>query len=167
MRAVGSLLAPAPDEADMITAGQFCNREVVIATRSESVLGAARRMREHHVGSIVVVEKTDGRTRPVGILTDRDIVIGPVASGIRDLDGLPVGEVMSATLVTASEDESLVDALKRMRSFGLRRLPVVDRDGGLQGIIAFDDLVELFSEEMTDLSDLVSRERRRESGDLR
>jgi CBS domain-containing protein len=146
----------------MISAGDFCNREVVIASPSESVLAAARRMRDHHVGSVVIVSDADGGRIPVGILTDRDVVVGPLADGAPDLDAVRVGDVMGAPLTTAREDESLLDVLKRMRSFGFRRLPVIDRDGRLAGLITFDDVIELLCEELTDLAELISREQRRE-----
>jgi len=144
--------------------GELCIRQVVICAKSDTVLEAAQRMRDHHVGSLVVVEGGDGARRPVGIVTDRDIVIGPVAAGRRDLDALRVGDVMTENPVTARENEGLAEALKRMRGFGLRRLPVVDEEGSLQGLIAFDDLIEFLSEEMTDLVELISHERRREEG---
>jgi CBS domain-containing protein len=58
----------------MLDAGELCNREVVIADPDESILEAARRMRDHHVGSLIVVEGAPGRRRPIGVVTDRDIV---------------------------------------------------------------------------------------------
>jgi len=146
----------------MITAGEICVRTVVVCRRSDSVLEAARRMRDHHVGSIVVVDDDQGLRRPVGVLTDRDIVIGPVAAGQRDLDAIAVGDAMTAPIVTAREEEGATDALERMRVHGLRRLPVIDQQGALQGLIAYDDLVELMSEEMSSLAELLSREQRRE-----
>jgi CBS domain-containing protein len=146
----------------MITAGELCIRQVVICGSGDTVLEAARRMRDHHVGSVIVVADTQGPRKPVGILTDRDVVIGPVAAGQRDLGAIAVGDVMTAQLVTAREDDSVADALKRMRVHGLRRLPVVDGAGELQGLIAFDDLIDFLSEEMTDLAELIARERRRE-----
>ena len=66
-------------------------------------------------------------------------------------------------LVTARERESLVDVLKRMRADGVRRMPVVSDEGALEGIVAFDDLLEFFSEELSDLAALVTREQRREA----
>jgi CBS domain-containing protein len=65
-------------------------------------------------------------------------------------------------VVTARDDEELADALRRMRSSGVRRLPIVDADGGLAGFIAFDDLVDWLSEGASDLALLLTRERSRE-----
>jgi CBS domain-containing protein len=146
----------------MITAGEVCIREVVICGAGDTVLEAAQRMRDHHAGCVVVVQTRDGVRQPVGILTDRDIVVGPVAACQPDLAAIQVGEVMTHDLVTARESEGVAAALHRMRAFGLRRLPVVDDAGGLQGVIALDDVLELLSEQMTELVELISRERHRE-----
>lgn len=145
-----------------MTVGEFCNRQVVIARRDESLSDAARRIRDFHVGTLVVVDEREGRRIPVGMLTDRDLVVSVLAVHGRDLDRLKVGDVMTSELVTAHEDENLLDAFKKMRSFGIRRLPVVNLNGGLEGILAFDDLLDLVAEELSDLSKLVEREQKRE-----
>lgn len=145
----------------MPTAGELCNRTVVIARRNEPVSEIAQRMLDHHVGSIVVVDETDGKRVPVGIVTDRDIVCAIVA-GSRDARNTPIEEVMSADLVKAWEDDDAADAIKRMRSYGIRRLPVVNDDEGLEGIIAFDDVLEYLSEQIDDLATLLTREQKRE-----
>ncbi len=146
----------------MPTAGEFCNRRVVIAHRGEPVLDAARRMRDEHVGCVVVVDESDGRRVPVGMLTDRDLVVGSLAQIDRRMDAVSVDELMSKDVVTAWEDDDLADTWKRMRSFGIRRLPVVDQAGALAGLITFDDLVEWLSEEVNDLAQLLVRERSHE-----
>ena len=145
----------------MPTAGELCNRTVVIARRNETVRDIAQRMLDHHVGSVVVEDEVDGRRVPVGIVTDRDIVLAVVAGG-RDARSTPIEEVMSPDLVKAWEDDDVADALKRMRSCGIRRLPVVNDDEGLEGIIAFDDVLEFLAEQIEDLATLLSREQRRE-----
>jgi CBS domain-containing protein len=75
---------------------------------------------------------------------------------------LTVADVMSANLVTARDSENLYDMLEKMQSYGIRRLPVVGATGGLEGNITFDDIIELLSEELTDLAKLVAREQKRE-----
>lgn len=99
---------------------------------------------------------------PVGVLTDRDLVVSVLAGDRRDIDALKVGDVMTMGLVTAQEHESLLDALKKMRSFGVRRLPILNDAGGLEGILTFDDLIDLVAEELSDLTNLVAREQKRE-----
>jgi CBS domain-containing protein len=145
-----------------MTVGEFCNRQVVIARRDEHLNEAARRMRDLHVGTLVVVDEHDGRRIPVGVLTDRDLVVRVLSHDARNFDALVVDNVMTTQLVTAREEESLPDVLKKMRSFGIRRLPIVNDAGGLEGILSFDDLIDLLAEELSDLSNLVSREQRRE-----
>lgn len=141
-----------------MTVGLFCNRTVVICFESDSVLEAARRMRDFDVGSIVVVQDTDGIRVPIGILTDRDIVLN-LASSASFTAATRVGDVMTRGVVTATEDEELEDGLKRMRAFGVRRMPVVDAQGGLEGLVTFDDLLALFSEELADMTRVLARER--------
>lgn len=145
-----------------MTVGDFCNRQVVFARREESVTEAARRMRDLHVGTLIVVDEHDGRRFPVGLLTDRDLVVRILAQDGRAAGATVVGEAMTSNLVTAQETDDLVDALKKMRSFGVRRLPVVNESGGLEGVLAFDDLVDLVAEELSDLSTLLVREQKRE-----
>ncbi|MDZ7595258.1 MAG: CBS domain-containing protein [Thiobacillus sp.] len=142
--------------------GEICNREVVIAEKTFSVVDAALLMRKHHVGDLVVVEEKNGRKHPVGIVTDRDIVVEVVAAGVNP-DALKVGDIMGPEVATVREGEGLFEALRHMRDKGVRRMPVVDRDGGLVGILTLDDLLSLLAEEMTELAKLVSRERQREA----
>ena len=143
-----------------MTAGDVCNRHVVITTTDMKVVEAADLMKAHHVGDLVVVRQPDGERVPIGILTDRDIALS-VGRLVRHPE-LKVLDVMSANLVTAGEGENLYDVLKRMQSHGIRRLPIVNERGGLEGILTFDDVIELLSEELTDLAKLVVREQKRE-----
>lgn len=144
-----------------MTVGEVCTRSVVTATANELISEAARRMRDMHVGTVVVVENK-GENRPVGILTDRDIVIGPVAQSPDRIGALVVGDVMSRDVATVLEDDAVHSALETMRSRGIRRVPVVGRDGRLEGLLAFDDVVEVMSSELSDLVSLVAREQKLE-----
>jgi CBS domain-containing protein len=145
-----------------MTVGEFCNRQVVFARRQESIAEAARRMRDLHVGTLVVIDEHNGQRRPIGVVTDRDLVIRVLAQEGPPVGATVVGEVMTSKLVTAQEGDDLVDALKKMRSFGVRRLPVVNERGGLEGILSFDDLVEFVADELSDLSSLLAREQKHE-----
>ncbi len=99
-----------------MTVGEICNRKVVIAHKDDTIADAARRIRDFHVGTLVVVDTPEeARRRPVGILTDRDIVVRVLAENGRHFEGLRVGDVMTRNLVTSPEDESLLDAIKKMR----------------------------------------------------
>lgn len=141
--------------------GEICKREVVIVTRQAPVIEAARLMRQYHVGDVVVVDELSGRRRPVGIVTDRDIVIEVVAMEVA-AQSLCVGDIMSAELATVRETEGVFETIRYMRDKGIRRLPVVDRDGWLQGIVTLDDLVILLAEEMGAMARLIGRELDRE-----
>lgn len=141
-----------------MSVGEICNREVVIVDRDESILDAARLMRKHHVGDVVVVTQKAGQRVPVGILTDRDIVIELLAREV-DLDAVSIGDAMSYELLALREGDDRLDAVKRMREKGVRRAPVVNDDGALVGILAVDDLIELMTEQLSDLVALMGRER--------
>ncbi len=141
--------------------GEMCNRDVVVIAKDDTITEAARLMRHHHVGALVVTAEREGLTVPVGILTDRDLVVEVLAQDV-DPRAVTIGDIMSAELLTARSADSLWDTLQRMRQSGARRVPVVDDGGGLQGIVAVDDILELLAEELGVLARLVARERRRE-----
>jgi CBS domain-containing protein len=120
-------------------------------------------MTQHHVGNLVVVrENAAGRTIPVGIITDRDIVRNVVAEAL-DPATFTLGDLGARDLVTAREDQGIFECMQDMRLNGIRRMPVVDRDGGLVGIISLDDLIQLLAEEMGELAKLISREQMHEA----
>lgn len=137
--------------------GEICNRDVVVIERDATVQEAARLMRRHHVGALVVTRDLDGVRVPVGLITDRDIVIEVLGEGV-DVGTVLVGDIMSDELLTAGEGDDLWGSLQRMRSAGVRRLPVVDTRGALQGIVTVDDVIELLADELTQMAKLMARE---------
>lgn len=144
-----------------MSVGEVCNREVVITDPDDSILSVSRLMRDYHVGDAVVVEESNGERVPIGILTDRDIVVDLLANDV-DLDTITVGDVMSRDLLVIGEEDSLEYAIKRMRDRGVRRAPVVNHRGGLEGILAVDDILDLLTEQLTDLDKLFRREQKHE-----
>ena len=144
-----------------MTIGKVCNREVVFIHAQASIPEAARLMREYHVGDLVVIKEKTGKRVPVGIVTDRDIVLEVIAEGV-SMDDVSVGDIMSDNLVTARESDGLLETVKVMRAKGIRRLPVVNDDHELVGILSVDDLIDLFSEQIVDLARLIAREQGRE-----
>ncbi len=145
-----------------MSAGKFCNRDTVIARKQDSIVEAAKLMRQHHVGCVIVVENDPhGAIVPVGIVTDRDLVIEILAKELEP-EKVSLGDIMSFELVIAQEDDPLWDTLQRMRVKGVRRVPVVDRLGALKGILTSDDLLEVLAGEMSELAKLISREQLRE-----
>jgi len=142
--------------------GEICNREVVIAERTVSVAEVAALMRQYHVGDVVVVESVGGRRRPVGVVTDRDLVVEVMAPGLAP-DALKAGDMLDGEVAFVRESEGVFETIRYMRSKGVRRMPVVDPEGWLLGIVALDDLVALLAEEMQQMAALISTEQRHES----
>ena len=140
-----------------MSAGEYCNRDVVVIEKTEPVRAAIQLMRSNHVGDVVVVEMRENASIPLGILTDRDIVVEILAEDV-DLDAVSVGDVMSDQLVTVDKETKLLDAVKLMRVKGVRRLIVVNERDELLGILSVDDLLELVAEQLTDIVSLISNE---------
>ena len=115
--------------------------EVATITADQSICACALQMRLDHVGSLVVVDENQ---TPLGMITDRDIAIEVVARKLNP-EQLTVKDIMTAPVVTATPNESMVVALARMREFGVRRLPIVDEQGKLVGVISNSNLVERLS----------------------
>ncbi len=134
--------------------GRICEREVDTASAEESVQAAAQRMGTRHVGTLIVV---DEQHTPVGVVTDRDIAIRVVAQG-RDPHRTSVGEVMSADVLTIPQEIEVEKALTLMRAKTVRRLPVVDEQGHLVGVVSLDDILTLLAREFRELSQLLSEE---------
>ncbi len=144
-----------------MTIGEYCNREVTITEQDTSVIEAAILMRRHHVGDLVVVDKQGQKTVPIGIVTDRDLVIEVLAQNIEP-DSLSIKDIMSTDLVTVNENETLLSVLDIMQEKRVRRILVVNEHGDLQGLLSADDAIGLIAEAMNNLTKLVKREIARE-----
>ena len=144
-----------------MNAGTLCKRDVITTPRTTSIQDAARLMRKHHVGSLIVTEEKSGVTEPVGILTDRDIVMEVIAADI-DINEVTVDDIMSYALLKVCEGDSILETAQRMRARGVRRVPVINNNCELVGILALDDILELLSEELSMLTRLTSREAEQE-----
>jgi CBS domain-containing protein len=146
---------------ERLTTGEICTRNVTIAFKKTTLPMAARLMRENHVGSLVVVDEAGGQRIVVGVLTDRDIVTAVIAPGL-DVDSVLVEDVMSTDLVTAREDDSLIDLMRAMRQKGVRRIPVVGDHNELIGVVTLDDVLDILSQELGLLVAAIDSEGRRE-----
>jgi CBS domain-containing protein len=144
--------------------GELCNRTVVVARPEEPVATVAELMRQHHVGSVVIVEGPPDARKPLGIVTDRDIVLEVVARGL-DPKRVPASEIMASRLKMASEDESVEDVLHKLAAHGVHRVPIVDEHGVLQAIFAADDFLEWAQEQLADLARVFQRSLQRERAD--
>lgn len=145
----------------------FCSRTVAVIEPGASLREAALLMRDAHVGALVVSERKAGVTRPVGVITDRDIVVAVVAVPGARPEGIRVADVMAAQPRLAREDDGLAEAVKAMSESGVRRLPVVTADGALFGIVTLDDVLRVLAGELGALAVALSREREQEAGTRR
>jgi CBS domain-containing protein len=139
----------------------ICVLDVASCGRDTGILDAARLMRHHHTGNLVVVDDPQGDKTPVGIVTDRDIVVEVLAND-RDPARTNVAAIMGPRLVIATASEAVSDAIERMRQHGVRRLPVVDHAGSLIGIVTLDDLFLLHAGQVSAMADIVSKEQTHE-----
>ena len=142
--------------------GEICSRIVVVADSRTQVQEAAKLMRDHHIGALVVTEGGANARRPIGIVTDRDMVVEVLAADV-DFRTLTVGDIMSEQPATIHETAGLFEVIALMRSGGVRRVVVVDANGHLLGIVAMDDLIPVLAEELSALGHAIRVEQRREA----
>jgi CBS domain-containing protein len=127
-------------------------RNVVTARPEDTLATVALRMQEHNVGTVVIVENQ----RPVGIITDRDLAL---AVGARDVSPqAEVQKVMTRHVLAIPEDTSIYTATKFMREREVRRLPIVDREDRLVGIVTLDDLLRFLGRELCNLAEGIKHE---------
>jgi CBS domain-containing protein len=141
--------------------GDICSRNVARVTPRTDVREASLLMRNLHVGTLVVVEIEQGRERPVGIVTDRDIVVAILAPGAR-AEGIRVGDVMPRELFVIGEGQGVFEVFRSMAEHGVRRLPVVAADGSLAGMVSGDDLLRVVAAELASFATALRREAEQE-----
>ena len=141
--------------------GQYCKRGVVAVAGSDDVVDVSRLMREEHVGFLVVYEHGDEIRRPIGVLTDRDIVLGVTAKEV-DPHTVTAKDVMTPRPLLATEEDELGETLQAMRMAGVRRVPVVNTPGALVGVFALDDAIELVTGLIGDITASIKCEQRQE-----
>jgi CBS domain-containing protein len=150
-------------ESEMTKISELCERDVVVTGPETTIAEAAKLMRTRHVGCVVVVDQQEaGLPIPRGIITDRDLVVEIMALGL-DAKVMAVSDIMSQELVTVHAEANPHQAMRLMRAKGLRRLPVVTANGHLIGLVAFDDLLEFVTGELSDLTRTVGHEQAREA----
>jgi CBS domain-containing protein len=135
----------------------YASREVITARADDSVRDVVGLMEYYNVGCVVVVF----HERPVGIVTDRDLALRALGTW---KDGPPsearISEFMTRPVQTIREDEGFDKALEVMRTWGVRRLPVVDRQGRLRGLVTLDDIFHELCRDMDAVSQIVRRQHR-------
>jgi CBS domain-containing protein len=142
--------------------GDLCSREVCVVKRDEPLAQAVKEMRNRHVGAVVVTEPDGEVLRPVGIVTDRDVVRGQMDRRA-DLFCLSVGDVMTSNPLVLPESAEVADAIDMLSRRGVRRAPVAAENGDLVGIVTLDDLLPLIAEELTALAHLIGHQTKHET----
>lgn len=140
---------------------EICTPDAVSCAADRSVLHAARLMRQHHVGDLILVEDVESDSSPIGVVTDRDIVVEVLG---RELDPARVTlrQIMRAPVVIAGMSEDVTQAIERMKLHGVRRIPVVDEASNLIGVVSLDDLLKRLAADAASLAEVVTREQDRE-----
>ena len=133
--------------------GNLCRREVVVVSQGTPIKEAVKFMEEKNIGSVIVV----GGGKPLGIATDRDILLRVVNKGL-DPEKSSVDDVMTREIVTLKEGMGLFEALEQVKGKGIRRFPIVDARGNLKGIMTLDDIIYLLGKEMSDVASIIERE---------
>jgi len=128
----------------------FATAVVAVVEPETTAFVAAQLMRKHHIGALIVVDAAE-QSRPVGILTDRDLVLALMAEGL-DPEVFTAGDIMSVELVLANPEMDAMDAVQLMRTNRLRRLVIADEAGRLAGIVTMEDILELLTRELADLA---------------
>jgi CBS domain-containing protein len=140
--------------------GRLCQRKVVTVAETEELTAAAQLMRARHVGFLIVVAPASaGKQKVVGVLTDRDIVVAVIAREVAAQE-LKVGDVMTRDPLLAEESQPVESVLCLMREVGVRRVPVVDREGHLVGVLSLDDVLEAMAEQLVNIAASIRSEHR-------
>jgi CBS domain-containing protein len=140
-----------------MTVGSICTHRVITVDRQIDVAAAAAVMRENHIGYLIVTDAASGGSAPVGVLTDRDIVVQVMAKDV-DPHTLTVGDVMTPEPLTAAEDDGISETLHRMRRLGVRRVPVLGARGQVTGVLSVDDVVDHLVGQLTDVAGSIRNE---------
>lgn len=135
-----------------MTVQQIAAADVVTADRETNIATVVDQMADEDVGAVVVVEGD----APVGIVTDRTIALA--LGDTEDLGETTADDLLSEHLVTVQEDDGIFEVVRTLGDEGIRRAPVVDDGGTLQGIVSLDDLVVLLAEEFANLSDVIEQQ---------
>jgi CBS domain-containing protein len=144
----------------------ICTKAVVTCAPEDPLLVAARKMRDQHVGAVVVVERREGVTVPVGVVTDRDLVVDVVVTRLDRIGELTVGDLADRDVVVINAGANVDRALEIMSEAGVRRAPVVDGRGALVGIVTIDDLIETLAARLIGVVAVIRKQQSRERKEM-
>jgi len=139
--------------------GSLCTHRVITVDRGIDVAAAAEVMRENHIGYLIVTDARSGGAAPVGVLTDRDIVVKVLAKDV-NAHSLTVGDIMTPEPLIAADDDGLSETLHRMRGLGVRRVPVVGPRGQITGVLSLDDVIDHLVSQLGDVAGSIQNEQK-------
>ncbi len=140
----------------------ICKTKIVTVGKNSTLKDVAAVMQMHHVGCVIVTEGMDGKRIPAGIITDRDIAMA-VGASLKPQD-IRVDQVMQSHPMTINADDGIFETVLRMKDMGVKRLPVVNTDGSLFGLISSEDLLSLMAEEINNLAKISEVQIKNEKG---
>ena len=136
--------------------GGLCSRPAVSAAASATLSEVAELMRNRSVGAVVITKAPRDRPEAVGIITDRDIVQAQL-DHVADLSRLSAEQVMTREPLELNEQDSVEEAIHRMRARGVRRAPVIGPSGALVGLVSTDDLLAHVASELVGLARVLEK----------
>jgi predicted transcriptional regulator len=134
-----------------MTVRSICTHKVITVDREIDIAAAASVIRDNHIGYLIVTDSRSGGSSPIGVITDRDIVVKVMAMDV-DPHTLTVGDVMTPEPLTAADDDGISETLRRMRRMGVRRVPVVGPGGKVSGVLSIDDVLDHVVGQLSDVS---------------
>jgi CBS domain-containing protein len=140
-----------------MTISTICTHRVITVDRGIDIAAAAGVMRENHIGYLIVTDARSGGSAPIGVITDRDIVVKVMAKDV-DAHTLTVADVMTPDPLIAAEDDGISETLHRMRRLGVRRVPVVGPRGYVTGVLSIDDVVDHLVSQLADVAGSIRNE---------
>jgi CBS domain-containing protein len=134
-------------------------RDLICLSPNATLAEAAKLMRKHQVGTVIIIEDREGATVPVSIVTDRDVALQAEAG---DLSACKIANFMNDNLTTAHVSADEFELVRLMKSAGVTRLPLVDDQGSLVGIVTAKKLLQVFAEGLSDLTQIAERQKQNE-----
>lgn len=131
-------------------AASFYKSDVVFVDKDMPIVEIAKLMRNRQVGDVIVTKVIGGKSKPVGMITDRDLVVNVLAEK-KSADTMRAADLMTQPITVAYDTDGIYDLIKTMKKEGIGRLPIVDANGTLLGIVTAKKLLQLISQEFNDL----------------
>jgi CBS domain-containing protein len=148
-------------ETKTLRANDFCRTDMITADEHASLYQISKLMRDHHIGDVVITRTEDSHQLPIGVVTDRDIVVHGIACDV-DLDEVAAGDLSTQDLVAVDEDADIFEIARTMNMHAVRRV-LVKRKSQFVGIITLDDILWALSLIVSNLGAVPERQIQHES----